>query len=220
MKANKIFAFLIISLAMIPFGSTYASYGVQTKTVGCVADKALPDSACTPGAVLTTSTAVICVTGYTKTVRNVPLKVKKQVFAEYGIPYSKHANYEVDHLISLELGGSNDISNLFPESYLIKNGARTKDKFENSLHSQVCKGKINIEVAQAMISSNWLKYYLAPSTSVVTTSVISEQTTPKPSIKAVSWPEGATAKCADNSYYFNISHQGACSRHGGVKQWR
>ena len=50
--------------------------------------------------------------GYTTTVRNVPMKVRKQVFVEYGIPYAQHSGYEVDHLISLQLGGSNDISNL------------------------------------------------------------------------------------------------------------
>ena len=61
----------------------------------------------------------------------------KQVFAEYGIAYKLHANYEADHLISLELGGSNAIANLWPESSLILNGSLTKDKFENYLHAQV-----------------------------------------------------------------------------------
>ena len=46
------------------------------------------------------------------TVRNVPDSVRYAVFAEYGIDYSLHSNYEVDHLISLELGGSNDIADL------------------------------------------------------------------------------------------------------------
>jgi hypothetical protein len=29
-------------------------------------------------------------------------------------------------------------------------------------------------------------------------------------------PTGATAKCKDGTYYFGISHRGACSHHGGV----
>lgn len=32
-------------------------------------------------------------------------------------------------------------------------------------------------------------------------------------------PEGATATCKDGSYYSGQSKRGACSRHGGVKEW-
>jgi hypothetical protein len=93
-----------------------AHFGVRSKTLNCVANQPLPDPACSPGAVLTTDSGVICV--YTQTVRGVPISEKQQVFAEYGLDWSEHGDYEVDHIISLELGGSNDISNLYPESYL------------------------------------------------------------------------------------------------------
>src|SRR5258708_28839464 len=98
--------------------------GVRTQLRDCTADQALPDPACSSGAVLTTDTSVICVSGYTQTVRDVPLSEKQQVFAEYGIDWSLHSGYEVDHIISLELGGSNEISNLYPESYSIEYRAR------------------------------------------------------------------------------------------------
>lgn len=140
--------------------TSHPVFGVQTKTSNCIANQALPDSACTPGAILTTDTSVICVSGYTATVRDVPNSVRLKVFQEYGIDYALHSNYEVDHLISLELGGSNDISNLFPESYSIQYGARVKDALENHLHSQACSGKISMETAQMEIATNWLKYYL------------------------------------------------------------
>ena len=71
------------------------------------------------------------------------------------------SGYEVDHIISLELGGSNDISNLYPESYSIQYGARVKDKLENHLHDEVCAGELPITVAQQEIATDWLKYYLA-----------------------------------------------------------
>ena len=32
-------------------------------------------------------------------------------------------------------------------------------------------------------------------------------------------PAGATALCKDGSYISNVSKKGACSRHGGVKDW-
>ena len=150
-----IFTFLIILLST---QIAFADYGIQTKTSHCISST-LPDSACSPGAVLTTNIKTICTVGYTKTVRNVSTATKKKVFKEYDIPYSQHSNYEVDHIISLELGGSNDISNLYPESYLITNGARVKDKLENYLHKQVCNGTIAISEAQREISINWLQYY-------------------------------------------------------------
>src|SRR5438105_2258376 len=76
----------------------------QNLTSHCVANRPVPDPACTPGAVLTTDTATICKSGYTKTIRDVSLSQKKRAFEEYEIPWSLHSDYEVDHLISLELG--------------------------------------------------------------------------------------------------------------------
>jgi hypothetical protein len=151
---------LIVFALLVSAGQAFAEYGVQVKTAQCSANQAVQDPGCTPGAVLTVDTNTICVVGYTTTVRNVPMKVRKQVFAEYGIPYEQHSGYEVDHLISLQLGGSNNISNLWPEPYNIPNGARIKDKLENYLHRQVCQGKMTIQEAQKVISGNWLQYYL------------------------------------------------------------
>lgn len=149
-----IFSFFIV-FSSVP---VMAAYGVRTKTSGCKANQILPDSKCTPGAIMSTSTTVICKVGYTSTVRDVPLSVRKAVFKEYGISYSYSSLYEVDHLISLELGGSNDISNLFPESYKITSGAKVKDQFENYLHKQICNGSMSIAEAQKQISTDWLKY--------------------------------------------------------------
>ncbi len=155
MKYAKGIFILALFLISIPVYAT--TYGIQTKTSHCVAG-VVPDTACSPGAVLTTDIPTICTVGYTKTVRDVSTATRKKVFKEYGIAWSEHSNYEVDHIISLEIGGSNDISNLFPESYTIKNGARVKDVFENYLHRQVCNGSMTVQEAQKEISSNWLQY--------------------------------------------------------------
>src|SRR5574340_238720 len=67
-------------------GGGTPNFGVQTKTSGCQAHNGLPDSACTPGAILATGTKdAICQPGYAKGVRNVPDSEKNQVYAEYGI---------------------------------------------------------------------------------------------------------------------------------------
>src|SRR5713101_8003626 len=93
-----------------PSSGTQPHWGVQTKTTGCSAHAGLQDAACTPGAILANATKTdVCTSGYAKSVRNVPQSEKNQVYAEYGIARHTAGEYEVDHLVSLELGGSNDI---------------------------------------------------------------------------------------------------------------
>ena len=135
-------------------------WGQRTKTSGCEAVGVNPDPACTPGDILPQATkAKICVSGYTQTVRNVPDSVKQAVYAEYGIQTRTSGQYEVDHFVSLELGGSNDISNLWPEPASPAPGFHEKDKVENYLHDQVCSGAMTLKDAQIKIATNWLDVY-------------------------------------------------------------
>ena len=136
------------------------NWGMQTKTSGCMAQGGLPDSACTPGDILPNVTKQqVCTAGYAGSVRNVPQSEKDQVYAEYGITHHVSGEYEVDHLVSLELGGSNDISNLWPEAASPTPGFHQKDKVENYLNSQVCSGAITLQQAQIEIATNWLAVY-------------------------------------------------------------
>ena len=127
----------------------------------------LPDPALTPGAVNPAATKdVICVRGYTagndadgEPVRNVSNSLKKQVFKLYGID-STSDRFEIDHLISLQLGGSNDIKNLWPESYTtMPLNARLKDGLENRMHALICNGKLDLAVAQHDIATDWVAAY-------------------------------------------------------------
>src|SRR6476659_8738142 len=90
------------------------SLGHRTKSSGCRVRGLLPDPACTPGSVFTSASVVqICRPGYSRSVRNVPESLKRSVYAEYGIRSHTPGSYEVDHLVSLELGGDNTIANLW-----------------------------------------------------------------------------------------------------------
>jgi hypothetical protein len=134
--------------------------GTRTKTTSCTVNGALPDSACTPGAIFSNATKdQICQSGYASSVRNVPTSEKDQVYAEYGITSHYTGQYEVDHLVSLELGGSNDIANLWPEAASPTPGFHQKDQVENYLHDQMCAGKISLQDAQYEIATNWLQVY-------------------------------------------------------------
>lgn len=118
----------------------------------------LPDPALTPGATLEVTEADVCTPGYTEKVRDVPASVRQRAFEEYRTEYVPRA-YELDHLISLELGGSNSLKNLWPEPYDILWNAHVKDALENRLHREVCEGRLSLAVAQRQIASNWIAAY-------------------------------------------------------------
>lgn len=124
------------------------------------AGSGLPNASLTPGDVLTSDVRRICTPGYTRTVRDVPQSLKKAVYREYGILRHAPYSYEVDHLISLELGGSNSIRNLWPESYAGRRlNARVKDRLENHLHALVCDGRLDLGTAQRAIATDWVAAY-------------------------------------------------------------
>jgi hypothetical protein len=128
-------------------------FGQQTKFAGCRVRGQLPDPACTPGAIFKEATvSQTCTPGYSRSVRNVPASLKRRVYAEYGIESHAPHSYEVDHLVSLELGGDNSIANLWPE---IAPGYHLKDKIENRLHDAVCAGSVGLRLTQREIARDW-----------------------------------------------------------------
>lgn len=146
--------------ASLPGTASPLGIGRRTKTSGCVSRDALPDPACTPGAIFPSATKdQICTPGYSQNVRDVPEAEKNEVYAEYGVTHHGAGEYEVDHLISLELGGSNDIANLWPEPAEPRPGFHEKDQVENRLHDLVCRGAMPLSEAQARIATNWRAFY-------------------------------------------------------------
>ena len=118
----------------------------------------VPNPALTPGAALTTSAAQVCEPGYAAGVRDVSEAEKDAVYARYGVAHVAY-QHEVDHLFSLEVGGSNAITNLWPEPYAGRWGARTKDVLENKLHDLVCSGRLSLPFAQHIEARNWVAAY-------------------------------------------------------------
>lgn len=125
-----------------------------------VDSRLVPNAKLTPGEIEPTATVErICVKGYSKTARNVPESRKKAVYDLYGVDKTSD-RFEIDHLISIELGGSNSIQNLWPQSYTtLPYNAFKKDALENRLHALVCDKTITLDDAQTMIRTDWIGAY-------------------------------------------------------------
>lgn len=198
----------------------------------------LPIAKRTPGATnpaVTQATIgkTICVAGWTATVRpsssyTTALKVQQLAsgYAAYG--HTATGDYEEDHLISLELGGSPDSpKNLWPEPYFVSDGARVKDRIENRLHSLVCAGTLSLRTAQKAIARNWetaYAKYLGPlppagGSLLRTPSAPASASATRSVVTSAAQPAGARAQCNDGTWSFSQTHSGKCSHHGGVARW-
>jgi hypothetical protein len=127
----------------------------------------LPRHDLTPGAIDPRVTQrnirnTICWRGYTASVRP-PFEytnaMKHRLMRLYGVRGSIH-DYELDHLIPLELGGCPDCeANLWPQPRNVFPGAAEKDEVEDYLHHGVCSGALSLGEAQREIASDWYAVY-------------------------------------------------------------
>ncbi|MDE2099243.1 MAG: hypothetical protein KGL39_18460 [Patescibacteria group bacterium] len=119
----------------------------------------LPDPAATPGEVDPDLTAAkLCSAKFhTGSVRDVTESQKKRICEAYGQKDCPGRGYEIDHLVSIELGGANTDANLWPQPVDAAGviGFHTKDVVENRLHALVCKGKLDLAEAQNCIADDW-----------------------------------------------------------------
>ena len=136
----------------------------------------IPNLQITPGAVRAgLSKTKICAIKWGQDERHVTAAMKRQVFAAYGysgyddprcVPAGRRT-CEIDHLISRELGGADEVSNLWPQAYGTSPwNAVLKDKLENRLHKELCAGNITLKSARDMLVTDWRegykKYYGEP----------------------------------------------------------
>jgi uncharacterized protein DUF3761 len=207
---------------------------------------ALPNHALTPGVSLPGVTAInVCTSGWAAAHRHVTSEQHSAVFLEYGLSYPQAAgSYELDHLIPLELGGTNDNRNLWPEPAVPAPGFHQKDLLENKLHELVCAGTVALPVAQSEISTDWFAAYtkyeaVSVQKPAATTAVATPAPTPLPApppaqvapppIQPAPPPPadplaqlramGVSAICNDGSYSYSQHRSGTCSHHLGVRTW-
>ncbi len=135
--------------------------GRRTQTSACVRS-ARPDRACSPGAYYSRLTKrVICSSRFrTGAIRNVPQSEKFEVEREYGMAAAYYGRtIEIDHIVPLELGGSNAIANLFPEPGSGTANYHVKDALENRAKAMVCAGQLSLGAARRGFGRNWEALY-------------------------------------------------------------
>ena len=86
-------------------------------------------------------------------------RLKFEQMEEYGDSDTNPRDYEEDHLIPLELGGSNVRKNLWPQHYDGEWNAARKDRLERRLHAMVCGGELGLKAAQDAIARDWVAAY-------------------------------------------------------------
>jgi len=140
---------------------------------GATAAPEEPDPSRFPGALNASVTqenigSTICRKGWTKTVRPSPSytgNLKRHLFQDVrgevvdGRPV-RLRDFELDHLIPLELGGSpDDRRNLWLEPRYGRWPAELKDDLENRLNVLACRGTISLAEAQRAIATDWIGAY-------------------------------------------------------------
>jgi hypothetical protein len=150
-------AVLLVALLIRFAYERFGFHGAQLSTVEA-AGPLIPDARLTPGAISRLTSSQVC-SATVPAEHRPPSSLQKAVFHEYGMDGAHPDGYEVDHLITPALGGSDDIRNLWPESYDSEWNAHVKDQLEDYLHNQVCGGTIDLPTAQREISTNWISAY-------------------------------------------------------------
>jgi hypothetical protein len=150
--------------ALVIAGTLIGQYRVKPRMrnsrLSVFASYSEPNRRLTPGAARLVSTDELCANEYSDDARMVPADMREKVLEEYGVAGQLSRNYELDYLISPQLGGTNDISNLWPEpaSSTVWN-LQAKDALENRLHQLVCRGNISLATAQRDLATDWISAY-------------------------------------------------------------
>jgi hypothetical protein len=149
--ANR--AWLVIAAATVVLSATIA-----------IADE-VPRRDLTPGAWRPEiDLRQVCATKWGRDQRHVTKAMKDRVYRAYGVgrttAYCKRAGCEVDHRIPRDLGGADEVENLWPQPYAGRWNAHTKDRLEAWAKRAVCiTGGLTLAEARAMFAGDWRRAY-------------------------------------------------------------
>ena len=123
-----------------------------------IAAAQLPNSYATPGATTKATVKEICAAGYEGSVKPVASWQKTAALEKYGIR-PESFNGDLDHLVPVALGGSNDPENLWPIHAAGDLTPEAKERLADKLKLMVCDGKMSLKDAQNAFKKDWTKAY-------------------------------------------------------------
>lgn len=120
----------------------------------------LPNPDLTPGIASAAAVSEICGTRRPQRPEPVALDLRRRVFESYGADLARSAEYELDYLITPELGGVADARNLWPQPFAgTPWNAYVKDELELHFHRMACDGGIDLAAAQREMATDWIAAY-------------------------------------------------------------
>lgn len=123
-----------------------------------IAAAQLPNGFQTPGATLKVDAKKVCAAGFVTSAKPVAGWQKTQTLEKYGIRPERFDG-ELEHLIPVSLGGSNDPENLYPFHEQGEYTLRAKQELADRLLKMVCEGKMPLKQAQDLFRKDWTKAY-------------------------------------------------------------
>src|SRR3954470_7209142 len=118
----------------------------------------LPSSFQTPGSKGKANEAQVCAADFEASAKPIAKWQREQALERYG-KRPEDFTGELDHLIPLSLGGSNDPDNLWPIPSNRDMGPEQKKALDLKLHQMVCDKTIKLKDAQDAIRKDWVKAY-------------------------------------------------------------
>jgi hypothetical protein len=121
---------------------------------------AIPNVSLTPGATNPVGIQDVCTSQFSSNDPAVPDPLKREVLRAYGVNDASASAYQIDYLVTPQLGGATNIRNLWPQPALhtVWN-AGAKDALEDRLHHMVCSGQLDLATAQRELSRDWVAAY-------------------------------------------------------------
>jgi hypothetical protein len=120
---------------------------------------ALPVATYTPGATIEIDVRDVC-DETPRPPQEIGAAVRQAVLRNYGMEAVPPDQYELDYLITPQLGGAPDARNLWPQRYRERVwNAGVKDQLEDLLPRLVCEGRVDLRTAQRDIAADWVAAY-------------------------------------------------------------
>jgi anti-sigma factor RsiW len=160
-QGRLVFAAVIVVAAVVVLAASATMYrqgATAARSNMAGHGLALPVGSITPGATRDVSVDQLCA-GPAR-MPSITAAMRAAVLKAYGVEGVPTDQYELDYLITPELGGATDTRNLWPQRYgsPIWN-ARVKDELERLLPQLVCRNKLDLKTAQRDMAVDWVTAY-------------------------------------------------------------